>query len=118
MATPKLPRRRGTSTAADPTPQIGKSDIKRSALETWRKLDTVIQNELSLIMKGDREITASTAAAVIKFIEASANLASGSDDLSSKDQEDRQRTLMEQIAPKLPAFADDEETETNQKKRT
>ena len=79
--------------------------------------DTVIQNELSLIMKGDREITASTAAAVIKFIEASANLASGPDDLSSKDQEDRP-TLIKQIVLKLPAFADDEETETNQKKRT
>jgi hypothetical protein len=99
----------GTSTATDPTPLIGKQDIKRSALETWRKLDTVMQNELALILKGDKEITASTAAAVIKFIEASANLANASDDLSPKDQGDRQRALMEQIAPNLPTFDDDED---------
>lgn len=97
----------GSSTSA-----IGKSDIKRSALEAWRKLDTVIQNELALIMKGDREITASTAAAVIKFIEASASLASAPDDLSPKDQEDRNRAFMEKIGNRpFPTFDDDNDDE-------
>src|SRR3954465_11471611 len=96
-------------TEAEPA-TIGKSDIKRSALEAWRKLDTVIQNELALIMKGDREITASTAAAVIKFIEASASLGSASDDLSPKDQEDRNRALMERIGNRpFPTFDDDDD---------
>jgi hypothetical protein len=89
---------------------IGKSDIKRSALETWRKLDTVIQNELSLIMKGEKEITASTAAAVIKFIEASADLASGSEDLSGKDVVDRQQAINARIGADLPTFDDDDDT--------
>jgi hypothetical protein len=79
------------STGPETTAPIGKSDIKRSALETWRKLDTVIQNELALILKGNKEVTASTAAAVIKFIEASASLATGSEDLSAKDAQDRQQ---------------------------
>jgi hypothetical protein len=101
-----------TSTAGTDTASlIGKSDIKRSALETWRKLDTVIQNELSLIMKGDKEITASTAAAVIKFIEASADLASGSEDLSEKDKEDRQRVINERIGADLPTFDDEDDNE-------
>ncbi|MGY2935981.1 hypothetical protein ACVWZ6_005583 [Bradyrhizobium sp. GM6.1] len=99
----------GSSTTATTATAIGKSDIKRSALEAWRKLDTVIQNELALIMKGEREITASTAAAVIKFIEASASLASGPDDLSPKDQEDRNRAFMEKIGNRpFPAFEPDE----------
>jgi hypothetical protein len=93
---------------AEANADIGKSDIKRSALETWRKLDTVIQNELSQIMKGDKEITASTAAAVIKFIEASAGLASGSEDLSEKDKEDRQRVINERIGAGLPTFDDED----------
>jgi len=95
-----------TATAAT----IGKSDIRRSALEAWRKLDTVIQNELSRIMNGEREITASTAGAVIKFIEASADLANGPDDLSPKDKEDRNRAFMEKIGNlPFPTFDDDEE---------
>jgi hypothetical protein len=94
-------------------PLIGKSDIKRSALETWRKLDTVIQNELSLIMKGDKEITASTAAAVIKFIEASAGLASGTEDLSEKDAQDRHQATMAKLT--LPTFDDEEDDEFSSK---
>lgn len=86
---------------------IGKADIKRSALETWRKLDTVIQNELSLIMKGEKEITASTASAVIKFIEASADLAKTPDDLSEKDKHDRCDALMNKIGAELPTFDDE-----------
>lgn len=105
--TKKQPKPDQTTTA---TTTIGKSDIKRSALEAWRKLDTVIQNELSLIMKGERDITASTAGAVIKFIEASASLASGSDDLSPKDKEDRNRALMEKIGNlPFPTFDDDDD---------
>jgi len=99
---------------AGPQPQtnlIGKQDIKRSALETWRKLDTVIQNELSLIMKGDKEITASTAAAVIKFIEASAELARGPEDLSAKDAVDRQQTIMGKLYDKLPTFDDEDDND-------
>jgi hypothetical protein len=97
-------------TATEDRTLIGKSDIKRSALETWRKLDTVIQNELSLIMKGDKEITASTAAAVIKFIEASADLASATEDLSAKDAQDRQKAVMTTLT--LPTF-DDEDDPSN-----
>ncbi|WP_314948884.1 hypothetical protein [Bradyrhizobium cosmicum] len=115
--TKKQPRQPNQQTATDrptaiTTAAIGKTDIKRSALEAWRKLDTVIQNELALIMKGDREITASTAAAVIKFIEASASLASASDDLSPKDQEDRNRALREKIGNRLfPIFDDGNDDE-------
>jgi hypothetical protein len=102
---PKKPPKANTADA-NLTP-IGKSDIKRSALETWRKLDTVIQSELSLIMKGEKEITASTAAAVIKFIEASAGLASSSEDLSEKDKADRQQAMTASLT--LPVFDDDED---------
>lgn len=110
--TKKQPKPDQTTTA---TTTIGKSDIKRSALEAWRKLDTVIQNELSLIMKGEREITASTAAAVIKFIEASADLASGSEDLSPKDKDDRQQALMEKIGKlPFPTFDDADDDEEDQ----
>ncbi|QQO21811.1 hypothetical protein JJB98_18640 [Bradyrhizobium diazoefficiens] len=110
--TKKQPKPDQTITA---TPTIGKSDIKRSALEAWRKLDTVIQNELSLIMNGQREITASTAAAVIKFIEASADLASGSEDLSPKDKDDRQQALMEKIGKlPFPTFDDADDDEEDQ----
>ncbi|MCK1491301.1 hypothetical protein IVB14_12960 [Bradyrhizobium sp. 180] len=108
-AAPKTKRQPQQADQTATTAPIGKSDIKRSALEAWRKLDTVIQNELALIMKGEREITASTAAAVIKFIEASASLASGPDDLSPKDQEDRNRAFMEKIGNRpFPAFEPDE----------
>lgn len=110
MATAKkLPKPDQGSITATTVSAIGKSDIKRSALEAWRKLDNVIQNELALIMKGDREITASTAAAVIKFIEASASLASGPDDLSPKDQEDRNRAFMEKIGDRQPPTFDDDD---------
>jgi hypothetical protein len=91
----------------DDTTAIGKSDIRRSALEAWRKLDTVIQNELSLIMKGDKEITASTAAAVIKFIEASTDLASGPEDLSEKDAQDRRQAMIAKLT--LPTFDDEDD---------
>ena len=97
-------------TATEDRPLIGKSDSERSALETWRKLDTVIQNELSLIVKGDKEITASTAAAVIKFIEASADLASATEDLSAKDAQDRQKAMTATLT--LPTF-DDEDDPSN-----
>ncbi len=69
----------------------------------------MIQNELSLIMKGDKEITASTAAAVIKFIEASADLARGSEDLSEKDAVDRQQAMIGKLYAKLPTFDDEDD---------
>jgi hypothetical protein len=103
----KLKRQKAVAEPQQQTGLIGKQDIKRSALEAWRKLDTVIQNELSLIMKGDKEITASTAAAVIKFIEASAELARGPEDLSAKDSVDRQQAIMGKIYDKLPTFDDE-----------
>jgi hypothetical protein len=96
-----------TTSEANAPELIGKSDIKRSALAAWRKLDTVIQKELSLIMKGDKEITASTAAAVIKFIEASTTLASSSEDLSAKDAQDRQQAMFASLT--LPTFDDEDE---------
>lgn len=107
MAKRALKKAGDQPTATEDRAVIGKSDIKRSALETWRKLDTVIQNELSLIMKGDKEITASTAAAVIKFIEASSDLARTSEDLSEKDAQDRQKTMMATLT--LPTFDDENE---------
>ena len=66
----------------------------------------MIQKELSLIMKGEKEITASTAAAVIKFIEASADLAKSPEDFSEKDVKDRHQTMMSKLT--LPTFDDDE----------
>ena len=93
---------------------IGKKDIKRSALEAWAKLDAVIQKELSQVLDGNKEITASTASAVIKFIEASAHLANGPEDLSPKDAEDRRQDFMEKLASKLPTF-DDEDDEFSSK---
>jgi hypothetical protein len=102
---PKADKAEQVEASAGPVP-IGKQDIKRSALETWRKLDTVIQKELSLIMKGDKEITASTAAAVIKFIEASADLAKSPEDFSEKDVKDRHQTIMTKLT--LPTFDDDD----------
>jgi hypothetical protein len=77
-------------------------------LEAWKKLDTVIQNELSLIMKGEKEVTASTASAVIKFIEASAYLANSPDDLSPKDAVDRQQAIMKKLYNNLPTFDDED----------
>ena len=96
-----------------PTP-ISKKDIKRSALEAWKKLDAVIQKELSQVLDGNKEITASTASAVIKFIEASAQLADGSEDLSPKDAEDRQQDFMEKLYSKLPTFDDEDDEYSKQ----
>jgi len=65
-------------------------------------------------MKGDKEITASTAAAVIKFIEASADLARGSEDLSEKDKVDRKQAMMGKLYDKLPTFdEEDDEYQSN-----
>ena len=99
---------------ADGPTLIGKKDIKRSALEAWKKLDAVIQKELSQVLDGNKEITASTASTVIKFIEASAHLANGPEDLSPKDAEDRQQGIMEKLYAKLPTF-DDEDDEFSSK---
>lgn len=88
------------------THTVGKTDIKRSALEAWRKLDEVIQNELASIQKGEKELNASTATAIVKYIEASVSLASGSEDLSEKDVQDRSRAMMAKLT--LPTF--DEKT--------
>src|SRR4051794_1546154 len=82
---------------------IGKSDIQRSALEAWRKLDAVIQKELSSIIEGEKEITASTAGAIIKFIEASASLANGPD-VSEKDRVERDMALRSRLS--MPVFDD------------
>ena len=87
---------------------IGKADIKRAALEAWRKLDAVIQTELTSVQNGEKELNASTATAIIKHIEASISLASGSEDLSAKDAQDRQRAYLANVT--LPTF-DDEQSE-------
>jgi hypothetical protein len=83
---------------------IGKADIKRSALEAWRKLDAAIQTELDAIQNGGKELNASTATAIIKYVESSISLASGSEDLSAKDAQDRQRAIMANLT--LPTFDD------------
>jgi len=70
--------------------EIGKSDIKKAALEAWRKLDEAIQKELTAIQEG-KELNASTATAIIKYIEASIGLASTPEDLSKKDTEERNK---------------------------
>lgn len=57
------------------------------------------------IKKLHEEITASTAAAVIKFIEASADLTRGSEDLSEKDVHDRHQTMMAKLT--LPTSHDE-----------
>jgi hypothetical protein len=93
--------------AEDISTLIGKGDIKRSALEAWRKLDTVIQNELTSIQKGKKELTASTATAVVKYIEASAGLASGSEDTSEKDARNRHQATIAKLT--LPTFDDEED---------
>jgi hypothetical protein len=86
---------------------IGKSDIKRSALEAWRKLDAVIQKELAAIQNGEKELNASTATAIVKYVETSVSLASGSEDLSPKDEVDRSKAMMANLT--LPTFDDDHE---------
>jgi hypothetical protein len=92
---------------ADAPALIGKTDIKRSALEAWRKLDAVIQTELTSVQNGEKELSASTATAIIKYIEASVSLASGSEDLSAKDAEDRKRAVLANLT--LPTFEDEPE---------
>jgi len=89
---------------------IGKADIKRSALEAWRKLDAVIQNELTSVQTGQKELNASTATAIIKYIEASMSLATGSEDVSEKDHADRSNAMFAKLT--LPAFDDDEDFNT------
>jgi len=96
-----------TSAAAPPTNLIGKSDIKRSAVEAWRKLDEVIQNELASMQKGEKELNASTVTAIVKYIETSVSLASGPEDLSEKDKQDRSRAVLANLT--LPTFNDDDE---------
>src|SRR5262249_998799 len=86
---------------------LGKSDIKLAALEAWRKLDAVIQNEPASIQKGEKELNASTATAIVKYIEASVGLASGSEDLSDKDRQDRNKAIMGNLT--LPTFDDDDQ---------
>ena len=84
---------------------IGKSDIKRSALEAWRKLDEVIQTELASVQNGEKELNASTATAIIKYIEASMSLATGSEDVSEKDRTDRSRAMFAKMHTGLDAEA-------------
>jgi len=86
---------------------IGKSDIRRSALEAWRKLDEVIQTELASVQKGEKELNASTATAIIKYIEASMSLATGSEDVSEKDREDRGKAMFANLS--LPTFDDEDD---------
>lgn len=93
---------------------IGKADIKRAALEAWRKLDAVIQAELTSVQNGDKELNASTATAIIKYVESSISIASGSEDLSAKDAEDRKRAVLANLT--LPTF-DDEQTEQQGQQR-
>ena len=93
---------------------IGKADIKRSALEAWKKLDAVIQTELTAIQKGEKELNASIVTAAVKYVEASVGLAVGSDDLSPKDAVDRQQAFYEKLADKLPTFDDDQYDTNNQ----
>ena len=88
-----------------PTLEIGKADIKHSALEAWIKLDQVIQKELSSILKGEKEINASTTGAIIKFIEASNALANTPEDLTEKDRANK----MQKVLANLPTFDDDDE---------
>ena len=84
---------------------IGKSDIKRSALETWRKFDEAIQTELASVQNGEKELNASTATAIIKYIEASMSLATRSEDVSEKDQRDRSKAMFANLS--LPTFDDE-----------
>ena len=63
-----------------------------------------IQTELDAIQNGEKELNASTATAIIKYVEASIGLASGSEDLSAKDAKDRQRAIMANLT--LPTFDD------------
>jgi hypothetical protein len=95
-------------------PVIGKSDIKRSALEAWRKLDAVIQKELEDIQSGAKEVNASTVTAVVKYIEASTAMAKDTMDLSDKDKVERLQTLYE----KLPTFDDEEDLNNNNEQGT
>jgi hypothetical protein len=101
-------------TAPSPKPpcgvNIGKSDIKRSALEAWRKLDAVIQTELTAVQEGKKELNASTVTAITKYVETSISLASGSEDLSPKDAQDK-RAVWANLT--LPTF-DDEHDEFTQ----
>ena len=108
MSTPehsKKPSRKRATITTDLTPQIGKNDIKHSALETWRKLDEVIQTELASVQKGEKELNASTATAIIKYIEASMSLATCSEDVSEKDQRDRGKAMFAHLS--LPTFDDE-----------
>jgi hypothetical protein len=84
---------------------IGKADIKRSALEAWRKLDAVIQDELTAVQNGQKELNASTATAIVKYIEASMSLATGSEDVSEKDRADRSKAMFANLT--LPTFDDE-----------
>jgi len=68
----------------------------------------VIQKELASIQKGEKELNASTASAIVKYIETSVSLASGSEDVSEKDARDRSKAMMASLT--LPTFNDDEET--------
>lgn len=109
-AAPLKPKRQPKGKApAEAQVEIGRADIKRSAIEAWRKLDAVIQNELNAIQKGEKELNASTASAIVKYIETSVSLATGSEDLSPKDVGDRQRAMMEKIADRLPTFDDEDD---------
>jgi hypothetical protein len=96
-------------TEAEVPPAIGKSDVKRSALEAWRKLDAVIQKELEDIQAGAKEVNASTVTAVVKYIEASTAMAKDPMDLSDKDTRERMGT----IHGKLPTFDDEEDYDDN-----
>src|SRR5690242_15730634 len=108
MATPKAKRQaKAVNVPAEAQADIGKSDIKRAALTAWAKLDAVIQTELSAIQSGSKELNASTATAIVKYIETSLGLASGQDDLSPKDASDRNRAFLEKISAKLPTFDDE-----------
>jgi hypothetical protein len=79
--------------------EITQQRVDEAVAATWIKLEAAVQRELDKVLAGESELSASTTAAVVKFIEASKDMANDPQ-LRIKDW---QVSLSD-----LPTFDDDE----------
>jgi TRAP-type mannitol/chloroaromatic compound transport system substrate-binding protein len=92
------PKRSEATSLKAVAPTLSRTDVHNASDTMWRKLQQACDMELNAILGGDKELNASTIAAVTKFLDASRDYAS-SIPAEAKD--------FKHIWDQLPTFDDD-----------
>lgn len=87
---------------------ISQDVVNKAALEIWQKLYNACNQTLDSVLSGETEITASTIAAVTKFLESSTSFANSAPVV----QQPFTGQYHESLYGPLPVFDDDDEDET------